>query len=446
MLLTLVSFLFAIGLLVTVHEYGHYRIAKWLGVRVLTFSIGFGKPLLQWRCGETQWQIAAIPLGGFVQMLGESHQALSPSESVHAFDRQHPLRKMAIVAAGPLANLLFAWLLFALAFMVGVDAIKPVVGSVRAGGIVAEAGLRSGDEVTRFAGHEIQSWEDLRLAALAEVGSRTQLTVHGAGGGEHDVMLDLSGFGGKDIGIDILSRLGLSPVPLINRIAQVEPGSAAAQAGLLAGDVVTAVNDHPVMQWERLQSLVAENPGRALRLSVRRGADLLEFTATPSVMLSMEGKVGRLGILPEIDEKRFARLRFTLQLDPLAALQKSGEMVLNLSEITARAMVAMLTGGLSASNVSGPIGIARMAGDSAGLGVAAYLQYLALLSLSLGLLNLLPVPVLDGGHLLYHSAELVRGRPLSASWQMVGQRIGIALLVGLMLLAFYNDIHRFIPG
>ncbi len=447
MLLTLVSFLFAIGLLVTVHEYGHYRVAKLLGVKVLTFSIGFGKPLLRWQRGETQWQIAAIPLGGFVQMLGEEDEQPVPAdEASRAFNHLHPLGKMAIVVAGPLANLLLAWLFFALALLVGIDAIKPVAGSVRIGSVMAEAGVRAGDEIIRFGEHDILHWDDLRLAALTEAGSRTQLTVHGAGGGERDLLLDLTPPGAQFFDANILAHLGLSPVPLINRIARVEPGSAAAQAGLQVGDSVVAVNDFPIAQWERFQAFVVENPGRILRLSVRRGADLLEITVTPSVITSVVGKSGRLGVLPLVDDARLAMQRFTLQLDPLSSLQKGGEKVWDLSVMTFKLIARMLTGGLSASHVSGPIGIASMAGESAGQGLAAYLQYLALVSLSLGVLNLLPVPVLDGGHLLYHSAELVRGRPLPASWHVAGQRIGIALLLGLMLLALYNDIHRFIPG
>ncbi|MDR3412104.1 MAG: RIP metalloprotease RseP [Formivibrio sp.] len=447
MLLTLVSFLFAIGLLVTVHEYGHYRIAKTLGVKVLTFSIGFGKPLLKWQCGETQWQIAAIPLGGFVRMLGEDEdQSLLPIESARAFNRQHPLRKMAIVVAGPLANLVLAWLFFSAALLIGVDSIKPVAGSIRVGSPMAISGLHIGDEIVRLGGRDVLSWDDLRLAALTEMGFKTQMMVRSPDGAEHDLQLNLRKTGEEFFDANILARLGLTPIPLLNRIAQVESGSVAAQAGLQAGDSIVAANDNPIAQWESLQDIVAKNPGRTMHLSVRRSSDLLDISVTPSLDVSSVGPIGRLGVMPQVDEVRFTLQKFTLQMSLFPALQRGGQKVWDLSSLTFRLIGQMLIGKLSSRQISGPIGMASMAGESAGLGLTAYLQYLAMISLSLGVLNLLPVPVLDGGHLLYHSAELVRGRPLPESWFIVGQRLGIALLVGLMLLALYNDIHRFIPG
>lgn len=446
MLLTLVSFLFAIALLVTVHEYGHYRVAKQLGVKVLKFSIGFGKPLLIWQRGETQWQIAAIPLGGFVSMLGENEdQTLSLDEVHRAFNRQHPLRKMAIVVAGPLANLLLAWWLFALALMVGMDTLKPVVSSVRVGSVAEQAGLHSGDEVLRFGTHAILDWEDLRIAALAQTGNGETIALRvRSDKGERDLLLDTKKLGSHTIDAQILARLGFSALPLLNRIAEVEKNSVAARAGLQVGDEIVSIDGQVIAQWEKLQAVVAMNPGRELALKVLRAGNELDMKVTPQA--ADRGQPGRIGVAPQVDDATYAQHKFRLQLNPVAALGKGAQKAWNLSVMTLQMMGRMFTGGLSASNVSGPIGIASMAGASASLGLAVYLQYLALVSLSLGVLNLLPVPVLDGGHLLYHSAELVRGRPLPASWQAMGQRVGIVLLVGLMLLAFYNDINRFITG
>lgn len=447
MLLTLIAFFFAIGLLVTVHEYGHYRAAKHFGVRVLTFSIGFGKPLLQWRVGETQWQIAAVPLGGFVRMLGEDDdQASSDEDTCRAFNRQSPLRRMAIVAAGPLANLVLAWLLFSSALMVGIDALKPIAGSVQPGSVAALAGLRSGDEITRFGDIDVADWDDLRLAALAYGADKPALMVHSPEGGERELTLDLTSFGADAVDAAILARIGLSPVPLLNRISAVEPGSVAERAGLQTGDQVLSLDDVPVNRWERLQELVSQHPGREVALQVLRNGEMLVVRLTPQRIETYQGVIGRIGAAPQVDESQFSRQKFVRQLEMFDALVKGADKAWVLSRMTLEMIGRMLTGGISSRHVSGPIGIAGMAGESASLGFAAYLQYLALVSLSLGILNLLPVPVLDGGHLLYHSAELVRGRPLPASWQSIGQRIGVALLVGLMLLALYNDIHRFIPG
>ena len=448
MLLTLVSFLFAIGLLVTVHEYGHYRVAKLCGVKILTFSIGFGRPLLQWQRGDTRWQIAMIPLGGFIRMLGEDDgETVSSLDKPREFNKQHPLKKMAIVLAGPAANLFLAWIFFSLALMLGVDSLKPVAGSVRVNSHIAMAGLQSGDEIVRVNGYDILDWDDLRLAALLSFGSeKINLDVRKDDATSRSLLMNLQGVDQKMLDADILVHLGISPIPLINRINEVEPGSVAAQAGLQAGDVVTAISNQPILNWESLQYFVANNPGKKLNLTIRRGTDTLQIPVTPSVVDTHQGLIGRLGAAPVMDEKRFAGQQFTLKLHPLNALQRGAEKVWRLSVMTFKMMKNMLIGNLSSESVSGPVGMASMAGESAGLGLSAYLQYLAFVSLSLGVLNLLPVPVLDGGHLLYHSAELVRGRPLSAGWFVIGQRVGVALLIGLMLLALYNDIHRFIPG
>lgn len=447
MLLTLISFLFAIGLLVTVHEYGHYRVAKACGVKVLTFSIGFGRPLLQWQRGETRWQIAMIPLGGFVSMLGENgDETVAPADKSRQFNTQHPLKKMAIVLAGPLANLLLAWLFFSLALLIGVDALKPVAGSVRLDSPAAEAGLRSGDEIIRFDGYDILDWDELRLSAMLGFGSNVQLEVRHGSASSRDLNLDLRNADAGMLDANILSHLGVSPIALMNQIDTVQAGSAADLAGLRAGDKVSAINEVPISNWESLQSMITSNPGKTLQLSVKRGMDTLQLAATPSEVKTARGAMGLLGIAPVVNEAHFAAQQFTLQLNPLEAFQRGAAKAWRISRMTFKMLAQMLTGTVSAESVSGPVGIASMAGESAGLGLSAYLQYLAFVSLSLGILNLLPVPVLDGGHLLYHSAELVRGRPLSASWFIVGQRVGFALLIGLMLLALYNDIHRFIPG
>lgn len=448
MLMIVLAFLVAIGVLVTVHEYGHYRVAKACGVKVLTFSIGFGKPILQWQRGETRWQIAIIPFGGFVRLLGEDDDAeLSPGDEVRAFNRQHPLRKMAIVAAGPIANLLLAWLLFSLALVIGGAALRPVVAGVRIDSLAEQAGIRPGDEILRLGALEILQWDDLRIAALDAAGqSSVVLALRASQGGEREVKLDLSGAEGKKLDLHILERLGLSPLPLLNRIAAVEAGSVAALAGLQKDDEILAVNALPVTRWEMLQNVIAKKPGQPISITLKRGAEQRVIDLIPRAHETPEGPVGRLGVAPQVDQERWAAQKTTLQLPLLEAMSKGAKEMQLLAALTFKFSVSMFSGDTSAKNVSGPVGIAAMAGETASMGLTPYLRFLALLSLSLGILNLLPVPVLDGGHLLYHIAELVRGRPVPKAWQEMGQRIGIALLAALMMLALYNDINRLIPG
>lgn len=447
-MLTALAFLAAIGMLVTVHEYGHYRVAKACGVKVLTFSIGFGKPLLQWQRGETRWQIALVPLGGFVRMLGEEEGAsVSPGDEARAYNRQSPWRKMAIVVAGPLANLLLAWLLFSLALAVGSETLKPVVGGVGAGSLAERTGLHPGDEIVRLAGRPVRQWDDLRLAALDAAGeSSVDLLVRAADGHERALLLDLSQSEGKNLDLRILERMGLSPFPLLNRIGYIEPGGVAELAGLRMGDVISAVNATPVARWESLQALIAQKAEVEVVLTVLRDGEEMRVRITPRAIKVGQDTVGRIGVGAQVDAAVWASQKIRLQLTPLQALVGGAQEMRLLAGLTYKFFGAMLTGQMSASNVSGPVGIASMAGESASLGLMPYVKFLALLSLSLGLLNLLPVPVLDGGHLLYHVAELVRGRAVPVRWQEIGQRVGIVLLIALMVLALYNDINRLING
>ena len=448
MLLTIASFLFAIALLVTIHEYGHYWVAKRLGVKVLKFSIGFGKPILSWQRGETLWQIAWIPLGGFVQMLGEEDQHTVPAADWHrTFSGQHPIKKMAIVLAGPLANLLLAGLLFALAYLAGINSLRPVINYVTGGSIAEQSGIQDGAQITRFGRHQILDWEDMRIAALSEVGGGEDIPVTVRMDEiDNQLMLKTKDFSAAEVDVHVLSRLGLSALALETQIQDIAKDSVAAKAGLQAGDRIVAIDGQSMRNWQKIQGTIERAPARMLMIQVQRAEQLIQIQITPEIVQTPQGQVGRIGISPSVDQHAFEQQKFVLQLGVLAALQKGAKKTWDLSYLTLKMMARMVTGQLSANSVSGPIGIAKMAGQSASLGSMVYLQFLALISLSLGVLNLLPVPVLDGGHLLYHGAELVRGRPLPQSWLVVGQKLGIVLLVGLMLLAFYNDINRIITG
>ncbi|HSC81714.1 MAG TPA: RIP metalloprotease RseP [Chitinolyticbacter sp.] len=445
-MLTVLAFIVTLGVLVTIHEYGHYWVAKRCGVKVLTFSIGFGKPLLQWQRGETTWQLALLPLGGYVRMLDEREAAVPAADLARSFNRQHPLKKMAVVVAGPLANLVLACGLYWGLNAWGIDALRPVAGEVRAGSPAAMAGMANGDEIVRVGDTEIVSWERLFVALIDEAGSDEplRLTVHRAGVGERQI--ELPPVAVRDINPQLLGRLGLSPVPVLKRVSQVTPGSAAERAGFRLHDEIVAFNGQPVPSWSAFQVQVGAFAGKAAKITVLRDSAQLELTATPE-RSSVDGRtVGRLGLAPTVDEAGWAAQRIRLEYGPLEALGQGLDKAWTYARITLVMFGRMLIAQAPLDQISGPVTIAVYAGESAKAGWSTYLDYLALISLSLAVLNLLPVPVLDGGHLLYHTAELLTGRPVPARVEEIGQRIGLVLLLALMALALFNDFNRFVPG
>ncbi|BCL75182.1 putative zinc metalloprotease [Jeongeupia sp. HS-3] len=447
MLQTLLAFIVTLGVLVTVHEFGHYWVARRCGVKVLTFSIGFGKPLLRWQRGEVSWQLAAIPLGGFVRMLDERESPVDPADVSRAFNRQTPIKKILIVAAGPVANLLLAMLLYAGLFSYGVDAIRPVAGQVAPASMAERAGFRAGDLITAINDRPVASWDEAFVALLDGAGDAAlvQLAVQTASGRHETRLLPLGELGRSVYEPRLLIRLGLTPYPLTTAIARVEPGGAAAKAGLLAGDIVVSLNGKPLAQWADLQAAL-QSGAVPMSLAVRRGDHVRQLTVTPAPV-EVNGKViGRLGLEPAIDKALWQSYQTRLQYPPLQALSASLKKIGIQTRLTLVMFGRMIVGKASLDQVSGPITIATYAGESARLGLSSYIEYLALISLSLAVLNLLPVPLLDGGHLLYHGVELLTGRPVSPQVEAIGQRIGLTLLLALMALALFNDIHRLFLG
>jgi regulator of sigma E protease len=445
-----VAFLVAISILVAVHEFGHYWVAKKLGFKVLRFSIGFGKPLLT-RVGKgadrTEYCLAAIPLGGYVRLLDEREGEVAPSELHRSFTRRPISHRIAVLLAGPAMNLLFASLLYAILAMVGTEIVKPVVGQVRLDSPAAIAGLQRGDQIVRVGARNVSDTEELQIALLRQFTDEGLLPLRVRRGGvERALLLRVTGERraltepGK-----LLPGLGfdLATWNAATSIEATPPGSAGAAAGLRPGDRLLAVDGHPITNSSAFRSIVGEAANRDISIEVERHGERVRMVAAvPRVM--EEGKpVGRLGItLKEGPPVWPSGLVETQRSGPIDAVLVGVKKTWEMSALTVQMLWRMLTGQVSAKNISGVVSIAEFAGISASLGVTAYMAFLAIISVSLGVLNLLPVPLLDGGQVIYQAVEAVKGSPLSERTQLFGQQIGIALLVVLMSLAFYNDISR----
>ncbi|MBI2379980.1 MAG: sigma E protease regulator RseP [Gammaproteobacteria bacterium] len=438
----------ALGLLVTVHEFGHFWVARRCGVKVLCFSIGFGTPLWR-RIGRdgTEYQIAAIPLGGYVKMLDEREAPVDAAELQFAFNRQPVVSRIAIVAAGPLCNFLFAILAYSLMYMVGITTLKPILGDIDPASIAGRAGLRAGEQIQRMDGREIQSWEDVTFAAVARVGETTPLVletrVKGTDGTRR-YELDISAWrlNGKEP--DVLGSLGLKPVePKIPAVlAEVAENEPAGKAGLKIGDKVLSVDGKPVADWPELVRQITASPERKLRLTVERAGQKQHLDVTPRAATGEDGKpIGLLGVRPVVPAG-LSDLQHRVQFGPLDAVWRGAGKTWEVSVLSLKMLGKLVTGSVPVDSISGPISIAQGAGASARIGLEYFLSFLALISINLGLINLLPIPVLDGGHLMYYLIESVRGRPLSERMQEWGLRLGMSLVLGLMLVAVYNDLAR----
>ncbi|NIE63819.1 RIP metalloprotease RseP [Burkholderia sp. Ax-1719] len=497
LLTELVAFVVAIGVLVVVHEYGHYSVARLCGVKVLRFSIGFGRPLLQWvsKKSGTEWTISALPLGGYVKMLDEREFAdrpnsISPDDLPHAFNRQSVGKRIAIVAAGPIANFILAIVLLAVVYASGVSEPAAVVAAPPAQSVAAQAGFQGGETVLAVSAangngmEPVRSWADLRWKLLSAAFDHRHVVLSArdghtgnagnAGSASSDYSLDLSHLQSKDLDDDFMSRIGFEPGGGTLRIAGVEAGSAAQQAGLQKGDRLSAIDGHPVDSASSFITYVKAHAGKPVQLQILRGGPLpdagkdsaladeqgdaqsaasstgtatastpqtLTITVTPAIQRDEETgqQVGRIGAAlsaqgPSVE----------VRYGPLESARMGANRTWDIGVYSLRMFGRMLTGEASLKNLSGPVTIADYAGKSARLGPSAFLSFLALVSISLGVLNLLPIPVLDGGHLLYYAVEAVTGKTVSDRWQMVLQRAGLACIVALSAIALFNDLARLI--
>jgi regulator of sigma E protease len=447
---TIVAFIIALGLLIVVHEFGHYLIARLCNVKVLRFSVGFGRPLFTKNIGETEWVIAAIPFGGYVKMLDEREGPVEPHEFPRAFNRQSVWRRFAIVIAGPVANFLFAIAVYAGLFMYGLPEARPLLGTPPAESAAASAGLRAGDTVRAVDGDAIATWQELRWRVLQSALQRGRLRLEVVDDKGHlrDALLDLRAFPADDVESDALERIGLRLYrpPLEPVIGTLVAGGAAERAGLVPGDRVLTADGKPVASWEALVAAVQARPEAPLSFTVERAGARRTIEVVPASVAAGGKRIGRIGATPQVPAAHAERMMTRVQHGVLDSLWKGVLKTADISVFSLKMLGKMLVGEVSWKHLSGPVTIADFAGQSAQMGWVSYITFLALISISLGVLNLLPIPLLDGGHLMYYAIEIVKGKPVSERAMELGQRVGLALLLVMMAFAFYNDLNRLLTG
>lgn len=442
------AFIVAIGVLVAFHEFGHFWVARRFGIKVLKFSIGFGKPLWSRRGKDgVEYIVAAIPLGGYVKLLDEreTDTVIAPVDLPRAFNRQPVARRIAVYAAGPAFNFILAIAFYWVLYMVGVPGMKPVIAEPPAGSLAAVAGLHAGDRVVSLDARSIPTWSALRAELLDKALAKrdTAFVVAAADGAERSLSIDLGK--ARVDPVLLFEDLGLVPFepPIPAVVGQVVPGEPAERAGLKAGDRIVGIDGQPVVSFQDLRRQVSARPGQLAKFSVERAGVPQEI----SIIIGSDGShgeaVGRIGLAPQrmaTEGDLWQDLRAEERLGPLAAASAALHQTWQVSALTVRLLYRMVVGDVSVKNVSGPIQIAQAAGYSASAGIGAFLTFVALVSVSIGVFNLLPIPMLDGGQILFGLIEAVKGSPLSERVQAAGQQLGLTLLLMLMGLAFYNDV------
>lgn len=442
----LLAFVFTLGILITFHEFGHFWVARKCGVKILRFSIGFGRPLWK-RCygvDRTELVVAALPLGGYVRMLDEREAPVPEPELHRTFNRKPLAQRFAIVLAGPLFNFLFAILAYWIMYMIGFTGLKPVIGAVQPTSIAAVAGLEADEEITAVNSRQTATWSSVVDAMISDIiaDKSVELRVRSKDALERPVRVNLQGISIDDLAEkDLLRSMGITPKQLVLPpvIGDLQPAGAAARAGLKSGDRIVAVDNITISEWTAFVAYIRSHPEQLLRVEISRDGQVMLLPLRPDKKDAGKGKmIGYIGAGNQLGQSLLARESYAL----IPALARALTRTWDMSWLTLQMLGKILTGEASYRNLSGPVSIAQYAGESAQNGIAAFLWFLGIVSVSLGVLNLLPIPLLDGGHLMYYLVEFVRGRPVPEAVQAIGQQIGLALLLGLMVLVFYNDLSR----
>jgi regulator of sigma E protease len=457
LLTTVLAFLVAIGILVTFHELGHYWAARLCDVKILRFSIGFGRPLLIKHAGpdRTEWVIAALPLGGFVKMADERDGSAELQDRARAFNNKNVWQRIFIVIAGPMANFILAAFFYWVLFVTGMPGTRPYVAAPAPATAAAKAGFADFDLITKIDGIEVQTWSDARLLLVEHAARRdvAEIEVVNVAGKVRNVQFGMQELSKDDLEKDFLGKLGLGAYRPAGKaeFGVVQANSPGAAAGIVAGDIATRVAGVAVTQPADLIREISSRPGEALSLSVLRGGEggqEMTLTVTPA-RETVEGKtIGRIGVQVKtrVNQETIDMLSTTVRYGVFESFPRAWSKVWEMSAFSLRMMGKMLTGEVSWKNLSGPVSIADYAGQSAQMGWIPYITFLALISISLGVLNLLPIPVLDGGQLMYYMVEIFKGSPVSTRTMEIGQQVGLTLLLTLTAFAFYNDIHRLVAS
>lgn len=443
MLLTIVAFIIAILFLVSLHELGHLIVARICGVKVLRFSIGFGTPFYCRRHAGIEWCLAPIPLGGYVKMVDTREGNVSEADLPYAFDRQHPLKRIAIVVAGPLTNLILAILLYTASYGIGgINQIQPWVGMVEQDSVAAQAGFQPEDRITSVNNQPVTDWTDAQAKILLNLDSGVvTVGVTTATGQQTLRQLNIAGTAAAE-NVAKTGHMGIFPFKVTNRIGAVIPDSVAAKAGLQVGDTLLTVNGSKLINWQNWVDIIRANAGAKMDVTYQRNNQIHRTSLRPD-SVQQEGRIiGQVGIGAMRDEAWDQQIRQHYQPDLFQSVRLAVQRTWDYICMTLSLFVKLLTGQASLHYLSGPLTIADVAGKTAALGWQSYTEFLALVSVSLGVLNLLPIPMLDGGHLMYYAVEWIRGKPLSLRVQEIGLRLGMGAMLMLMLVAFFNDITR----
>lgn len=447
-LFMIVAAILLLGPLIAIHEFGHYWVARKLGVKVLVYSIGFGPTLLKWQSKKSgiQYQLSALPLGGYVKMLDEREGNVAEKDLPYAFNRQSPWKRIAIVAAGPLVNLIFAVLLFWILFLPAQEQLNTRIGKIMPDTLAAQVDLQVGDKVVAVDGQSTPTWEKLNFALINRIGESGQVSVVvDREGSEKQFNLPIQNFL-KDQSQSPLDALGFLPYrPMIPAVVkELTTDGAAIRQGMKEGDRIVAINNVAMNDWFDVVNVVQNSPEKLLNIDVMRQGELVHLQMIPRGQRDNMGNVtGVLGVKSDAGKVTIPNeYKQTIQYTPLEALGVAFDKTVQLSQMIFNSIVKMIRGLIGLDNLSGPITIAKVAGQSAEMGWQTFISFMALMSVSLGILNLLPIPMLDGGHLVYYFIEIIRGKPVSEQIQILGLKVGMLLLGSMMLLALFNDFMR----